>query len=255
MIKSKPVHKVYVVGAGPGDPELLTVKALRLIKSAEVILHDDLVPEGILKFASPKCLLVNCGKRAGDKINQETRQKSIIKALQENCELGKRVVRLKGGDPMIYGRGIEEYAQLKLKNIDVEIVPGISAGLAASSVGFVPLTQRSKVESVLITTASTINEFSREPGLLVSTLKSGNTAILYMGHAHLQQLRKLCSANNIEKDIPIVVASNVSLPDENIVWATLETIEDKISEYQIKRPMVFIIGRNVGKIQLNQENG
>jgi uroporphyrin-III C-methyltransferase len=245
MIEGKSKRKVYIVGAGPGDPELLTIKALRLIQSAEVILHDNLVSEAILDLAGKNCTLINAGKRAGDEIKQEIRQKDIINELIENVESGKQVIRLKGGDPMIFGRGIEEYVELKQKNIEVEFVPGITSGIAAASLGIIPLSERTKVESLLITTGSTVNDFTREPELLISVLKSGNTVILYMGHSHLNELKNICLQNDLEKDLPVVVLSNVSLPNQIILWTTLNTIEEKIIEYQIERPMIFIIGRNV----------
>jgi uroporphyrin-III C-methyltransferase len=249
MIETKIEKKVYIVGAGPGDPDLLTVKALRLIQSAEVILHDNLVSESILKLADTNCILVNSGKRAEDGMNQVMRQKEITREIIEKIDSGKRVIRLKGGDPMIFGRGIEEYLELIQNSIEVEFVPGITAGIAAASIGIIPLTERIKVESILITTGSTINnEFTREPELLISLLKSGNTAILYMIHLHLRQLKELCVQYDIELDMPIVALSNVSMPDQKTVWATLSNIEDKINEYQMERPMIFIIGRNVKKI-------
>jgi uroporphyrin-III C-methyltransferase len=245
MIENNVGRKIYIVGSGPGDPDLLTVKAMRLIKSAEVILHDNLISEGILQLANENCLLINIGKRAGDGIDQDTRQKKIVHEIIKYSKSGKRVIRLKGGDPMIFGRGIEEYLELNKNNIEVEIVPGITAGIAVGSLGIIPLTQRSKVESLLITTGSTIKEFTRKPELLISTLKSGNTVIIYMGHLHLNELKQLCSQNNIEEDLPIVAVSNISLENQSIIWSTLNAIEEKINEHQMERPMIFIIGRNV----------
>jgi uroporphyrin-III C-methyltransferase len=248
MNSPKSIKKVYIVGAGPGDPDLLTVKALRLINSADVILHDDLVSEGILRLANENCLLISAGKRAGDGLNQDIRQKNIINTLLQYADAGKLIIRLKGGDPMIFGRGVEEYLELKSNNIEVEIVPGITASIAAGSLGVISLTERKKVGSLLITTGSTISSFSREPGLIVDTLKTGNTAILYMGHTHLSELKELCSQNNIENDLPVVVVSNVSMPDQKIVCGTVNSIEKLLLENQMKRPMIFFVGRNVKNI-------
>src|SRR6516225_1911459 len=131
--------KVYLVGAGPGDPELLTVKALRVLKSADVVLHDALVDEGILALVRPHALLVDVGKRAGDK---HIAQEGISGMLVDFARSAATVVRLKGGDPLIFGRTAEEIAALRRAEIEFEIVPGITAAVAASAQAQIPLTDR-----------------------------------------------------------------------------------------------------------------
>jgi uroporphyrin-III C-methyltransferase/precorrin-2 dehydrogenase/sirohydrochlorin ferrochelatase len=141
--------KVYLIGAGPGDPDLLTVKALRLIQTAGVVLHDDLVPQAILDLASPGAEMVNVGKRCGTK---NITQEEINARMIEGARDGKNVVRLKSGDPLIFGRAAEEMAALTEAGIPFEIVPGITAALAAAAAIACPLTSRNSASSVIFST-------------------------------------------------------------------------------------------------------
>src|ERR1700730_8940144 len=141
--------KVYLVGAGPGDPELLTIKALRLLRTANVVLHDDLVTPEILDLISPLAEIKNVGKRAGTKT---IRQEEINFLMVTLAASGLRVVRLKSGDPLIFGRAGEEIAALRRANIEYEIVPGVTSALAAAAAAGIPLTHR-RMSSTLVLTA------------------------------------------------------------------------------------------------------
>ena len=146
--------KVFLVGAGPGDPELLTVKAVRVLKSADIVLHDALVSESILAMVRPHALLVDVGKRVGDK---RISQQAINSMLVEFAATAKTVVRLKGGDPLIFGRAAEEMAALRLAAVEFEIVPGITAAVAAAARAQIPLTDRESSSSVVFITAQQVS--------------------------------------------------------------------------------------------------
>src|SRR5271155_4694185 len=141
--------KVYLVGAGPGDPELLTVKALRLLNTAEVVLHDDLVTPEILKLISPAAEVQNVGKRCG---SRTIRQEEINFLMVTRAVAGLRVVRLKSGDPLIFGRAGEEIEALRRANIEYEIVPGVTSALGAAAAAGIPLTHRQASSTLVLTT-------------------------------------------------------------------------------------------------------
>lgn len=237
--------RIYIVGAGPGNADLLTIKAGHLIGFAQLILHDGLVSDQILSLAPENCQLINTGKRAGDGKDQNKRQADIIEKLEEAFREGKNVLRLKGGDPMVFGRGAEEYDALKKKRIPVEIVPGISSGLAAGSLIPLPLTEREKSESLMIITGSTVENITRNPELLAMQLKTGNTAILYMGHGNLAAITALMVKMDVKKDLPVAAISKVSLSDQKIVITTLSNVEADLTKTIMERPLVFILGEHV----------
>jgi len=235
------MYSVAIVGAGPGDPDLLTVKAHRLIKEADVILHDNLVSDAILEI-NTNGEKIYVGRKFGDTSNQMERQQKINKLLETNHLLAKRVVRLKSGDPYIYGRAAEEARYLTEKNIPFEVIPGISAALAAANIFNIPITERNKSNAMLICTAHTADYSFEQLTGIAHMLKAGNTISIYMGlkslHRVIPKLLEVCK----DDTIPVNAASNVSRSNQQIITGTLGTIEELIKNSTLQMPAVLIIG-------------
>jgi len=205
---------VYLIGAGPGDPELLTVKALRLIESAHVILHDDLVTSAILDLAPPHAVVMNVGKRCGVKtITQE----EINAMMVEHARGGRSVVRLKSGDPMLFGRAAEEIAALKEAGVAYEVVPGVSAAFgAASSIGC-SLTDRDWASHVIFSTGHHAQSHNRAKLPAIEDA----TRVIYMPGRDLSLLAEEWKAEGLPADLPCVLVSRAAQPDEAVFATTL----------------------------------
>ena len=205
---------VALVGAGPGDPELLTLKAVRFIESADVILHDDLVPEAILGLAAPAAEIVNVGKRCGTKtITQE----EINALMIEHARAGRRVVRLKSGDPLLFGRAAEEMDALNEAGIPYEIVPGISAAFAAAAALGRSLTDRDWASHVIFSTGHHAQSHNREA---LPAFEAG-TRVIYMPGRDLNLLAAEWLAEGLPADLPCAVVSRAAQPDQQVVHTTL----------------------------------
>jgi len=205
---------VHLVGAGPGDPDLLTVKALRLIQTADVLLHDDLVPTAILDCASPSAEIVNVGKRCGAKtITQEEIHAQMI----AQARAGRSVVRLKGGDPLLFGRAAEEIAALTAAGVPFQIVPGITAAFAAAAAVGCSLTDRGTASSVVIATGHHAQERASEaaPGL------DEATRVIYMPGRDLRTLAEDWLRQGFSPDLPCAVVSRAAHPDQQVLRTTL----------------------------------
>ena len=206
--------RVYLVGAGPGDPELLTLKAVRLIESADVILHDDLVPQAVLDLAKPGAEVVNVGKRCGAKtITQE----GINALMIEHARAKRSVVRLKSGDPLLFGRAAEELAALAEAGVPVEIVPGVSAAFAAAAAIGRSLTDRDWASHVILTTGHHAQSHNREA---LPAVEAG-TRVVYMPGRELGLLAAEWLAEGLPADLPCAVVSRAAQPDEQVVYTTL----------------------------------
>jgi uroporphyrin-III C-methyltransferase / precorrin-2 dehydrogenase / sirohydrochlorin ferrochelatase len=205
---------VALVGAGPGDPELLTVKALRLIESADVVLHDDLVPAAILGLAPSHAVVVNVGKRCGTKtITQE----EINALMVEHARAGHSVVRLKSGDPMLFGRAAEEMNALDEANVPCEIVPGVSAAFAAAAALGRSLTDREWASHVTFSTGHHAQSHNREA---LPAIEAG-TRVVYMPGRDLTLLAAEWMAEGLPADLPCAVVSRAAQPDQHVVHTTL----------------------------------
>jgi uroporphyrin-III C-methyltransferase len=205
---------VYLVGAGPGDPELLTVKAVRLIESADVILHDDLVPEAILNLAKPGAEVANVGKRCGAKT---ITQDEINSLMAERAQAGRSVVRLKSGDPLLFGRASEELAALAEAGVPVEIVPGVSAAFAAAAAIGRSLTDRDWASRVVLSTGHHAQSHNREA---LPAVEAG-TRVVYMPGRDLALLAAEWLAEGLPADLPCAVVSRATQPDQNVFHTTL----------------------------------
>ncbi|WP_281988664.1 uroporphyrinogen-III C-methyltransferase [Aquimarina aggregata] len=237
------MHAVAIVGAGPGDPDLLTVKAHRLIKDAQVILHDNLVSDRIMALSS-EAEKIYVGRKFGDTSDQISRQQKINELLESYYRQGKKVVRLKSGDPYVYGRAAEEVRYLTIKKIPFEVIPGISAALAAANIHNIPITERNKSNAMLICTAHTADYSFEQLNGIAHMLKAGNTISIYMGlkslHRIIPKLLEVCK----DDTIPVNAASNVSRSNQSLITGTLGSIEEQIKNSTIQMPVVLIIGAN-----------
>jgi len=208
---------VALVGAGPGDPELLTVRAVRLIESADVILHDDLVSEAILDLAAPAAELVNVGKRCGTKT---IAQEEINALMIEQARAGRSVVRLKSGDPLLFGRAAEEMSALDEAGVPYEIVPGISAAFAAAAALGRSLTDREWASHVIFSTGHHAQSHNREA---LPALEAG-TRVVYMPGRNLNLLATEWLAEGLPADLPCALVSRAAQPDQQVVHTTLGSL-------------------------------
>jgi uroporphyrin-III C-methyltransferase len=226
--------KVYFVGAGPGDPELLTLKAARVLRSAEVVLHDELVVEKILSLVPADAEVRNVGKRCGKKKISQEEINFLMIALATS---GRQVVRLKGGDPLIFGRIGEEMAALRRANVEFEIVPGITAALGAASTAQIPLTHRDSSHALVFLTGHTANgaDLTNWPALVAL----GATIVIYMpGSSYEEIARKLLSAG-LSGETPCAMISRATTPEEQV---SLTRVRNLSNAPQLPTPALLVIG-------------
>ena len=247
---TKALGKVYLVGAGPGDPDLLTVKAHRLVSQAAVILHDDLVPSTILSLASPSAEVVSVGKRYGAK---GATQPEIHERMIAAARRGLDVVRLKGGDPGIFGRLAEEIDALEAAGIPFEIVPGVTAGIAAAASLGVSLTDRRKAARVIVVTnhqarAGASPDSADWRGLI----REDATLVIYMPGHDFAGLRAHLLAAGCPLDMPSAIVSRASVPDERRAFTTVGQL-DKFPQFD--SPAVLLIGRSLDRAAHRADSG
>ena len=226
--------KVYLVGAGPGDPELLTLKAAKLLGNAEVVLYDSLVSREILALLGRGALPVDVGKRAGKKL---LTQYEINSLLVDYARQEKLVVRLKGGDPLLFGRAGEEMDALRRAGIDFEIVPGITAAAGAAAAAKISLTDRRVASQVLFTT------FSRgESGswLNWAAITPGTTIAIYMPGTHYGEVAERLIENGLAADTPCVIVSQATRAEQQVRWSSIAALSDAD---QLPAPSLLLVGR------------
>ncbi len=212
--------KVYIVGAGPGDPELLTLKAARVLSTADVVLHDELVNSAVLEHIRPEAMIENVGKRSGGKHYPQT---AINRAMVAHARKGKCVVRLKGGDPSLFGRLSEELAALRSARIPFEIVPGITAVVACAAKAAIPLTDRYAASSVMFLSGHSCAG-NLQPDWKAA-VESGSTIALYMpGHCGL--VAKRLMEAGLHTDTPCAIVTNATLSNEQIFRTRLDQVAD-----------------------------
>nr|WP_218949467.1 siroheme synthase CysG [Acinetobacter sp. YH12251] len=233
----QPKGEVYLVGAGPGDPELLTLKALRLMQQADVVIYDRLVSQPIMDLCRRDAEKIYVGKaRSNHAVPQEGINALLVKYAIE----GKRVCRLKGGDPFIFGRGGEEIQELFAAGVAFQVVPGITAASGCSAYAGIPLTHRDYAQSVRFLTGH-LKEGS--PELPWNELVYQNqTLVLYMGLVGLEKICEKLIAHGQRPDMPVALVSKGTTPEQKVVVGTLADIASKVSEYQIQAPTLTIIG-------------
>ncbi len=229
--------KVYLVGAGPGDPELLTLKALKLLKSADVVLHDDLVGAEILAFIPSSTQVHNVGKRCGHK---RITQAEIHALLVQNALLGLQVVRLKSGDPLIFGRAGEEMEALRKAGIEFEIVPGVTSAFGAAANAQIPLTHRQVSSALVLVTGhhAGSDEFADWP----ARIPTDATVVVYMpGYDYRSTAQQLRRAG-VPATTPCAIVSQATAPDEQV---HVTTVEDLHTSPRLPSPTLLVVGEVV----------
>ncbi|HYL09989.1 MAG TPA: uroporphyrinogen-III C-methyltransferase [Candidatus Acidoferrales bacterium] len=234
--------KVYLVGAGPGDPELLTLKGWRILRSADVVLHDDLVSPEILSLAAESAEVLNVGKRCGRKsLTQDDINARMLRAAGE----GNTVVRLKGGDPLIFGRAGEEMEALRAAGVEFEVVPGVTAALAAAASAEIPLTDRRLASRLVFLTGHRCREDAWEA---LHGWTRGSTIVLYMPGDRVSDFARELRVAGMPPKTPCIAVSEASTPREQIHRATLEELQ---RAPRWPSPTVLIIGHVASAARTN----
>ncbi|MDE2376343.1 uroporphyrinogen-III C-methyltransferase [Bradyrhizobium sp.] len=233
------VGKVSLVGAGPGDPELLTVKAVRAIREADVVVYDRLVPQSILDTIADGVLQINVGKQAA---HHPVPQDEINEMLVRLARAGRTVVRLKGGDPFIFGRGSEEAAELEAAGIPYEVVPGITAAQGCAAAARMPLTHRGLASGVRYVAG---HRKANEPLDLDwrSLADPETTLVVYMGLANIEEIVRNLVAEGLSATTPVFAICQGTTPQERRIYACLETLPTVLKDASFSGPVLFIIGR------------
>jgi uroporphyrin-III C-methyltransferase len=236
--------KVWLVGAGPGDPELLTLRALRALAAADVVLVDDLVGPAILAHARPGARVVEVGKRGGC---ASTPQAFIERLMVSEALAGRQVVRLKGGDPFVFGRGGEELAAARAAGLEVEVVPGITSGFAAARALEAPLTHRDDCHGVAFVTGHARPGAEPDWGSLA---RSGLTLVIYMAMARLETIATELQRHGLAGDTPAAVVQSASLPAQREIVTTLRDLPSAVREAGLGSPAIVIVGKAMARAAL-----
>ena len=234
--------KVYLVGAGPGDPKLITLRAVELIKKADVVLYDRLVSKKILAMIPKRAVSIYVGREVGD---DTTHQENTNELMVKYAQLKKSVVRLKGGDPIIFGRGGEEAELLKSFNVKYEIIPGITSGIGSATYVGIPLTHRQFASSVVFVTGHEDPEKKTEVVKWKKLAKSVDTIVIMMGLSRIEVISRKLIEGGMDKNMPVAVIQNGTTSKQKMLKGTISNIANKIKRNKIKPPTNIIIGRVV----------
>lgn len=232
--------RITLVGAGPGDAELISLKGVRILKSADVVLYDALVNTELLDFAPEHAMKVFVGKRSGD---HSYSQEAVNKLMIDYALNYGHVVRLKGGDPFVFGRGFEELEMAAAHDIPSEVVPGISSSISVPALQGIPVTHRGTSESFwVITGTTTSGEVSKD---LYSAAKTDATVVVLMGVKKLKEIAAIFEAEG-KSNLPVAVIQNGTMANEKVVVGTVATIAKVAADHQITSPALIIFGEVVG---------
>jgi uroporphyrin-III C-methyltransferase len=242
---------LYLVGAGPGDPELITMKAVRIIRSANAILYDALANEELLEYAPSDCIKLFVGKKFGC---HALSQKEINNHIVDFCYKYGRVVRLKGGDPFVFGRAQEEIDTANEFGIPWEVVPGISSSIAVPSLQGIPLTCRGISESFMVTTGTT--QSGEISGDIRHAARSTATVVILMAMSKLEQIMDIFREEG-KADTPVAIIQNGSRPDEKVLRGTVKDIAMRNEYYKLSNPSIIVVGEvvNLAKLKLTFNSG
>ena len=238
------IPKLTIVGAGPGDVDLITIKAIKVLKTADVVLYDALVNEELLDYINPDAEQIFVGKRRGC---YKYQQEQINELIVEKAKAHGHVVRLKGGDPFIFGRGAEEMEYASNFQMETAIVPGISSSLAVPAYQNIPLTKRGSAESFWVITGTT-KEHKISTDIELAA-KSNATVVVLMGMSKLPQIVKLFQAEG-KNDLPVAIIQNGTRSNEKVGIGTVDTIENVVAENDLKNPAIILLGEVVNHRQI-----
>jgi len=234
--------KVFIVGAGPGDPKLITLKAVESIKSADIVLYDRLVSKKIVAMIPKRAEKMYVGRDVGDDYkHQDITNDMMVKFAKKN----KIVVRLKGGDPFIFGRGGEEAEFLRKHKVKYEIIPGITSGIGSAEYSGIPLTHRKFASSVVFVTGH--EDAKKSEGVVdwKRLAKAVDTIVIMMGLSRLEIISKKLISGGLSKNTPVAVIQNGTTDEHRMIKGTLSNISKKISEAKIKPPSIIVVGKVV----------
>jgi len=232
--------KVYLVGAGPGDPELLTVRAARLIASAQLIVHDGLVDDAIMALAPAGAERISVAKQRS---RHSMPQDAINALLVERARAGQTVIRLKGGDPFIFGRGGEELEACRVAGVAVEVVPGISAALGCAATAGLPLTHRDVASAVSFVAGQCKGLTEQNWAGLAG---KGRTLVIYMGVATADDIADKLMADGLSPDTPVVVLENGTRPEQRALRTLLADLGDMVDREGVQSPAIIVVGNVAG---------
>lgn len=237
--------KVYLTGAGPGAPDLLTVRALAALKSADVIVKDYLVPEEVIEYSGTRARVISLAKKGvpGHSVRTD-RQDYVNRLMARLAKSGRVVVRLKSGDPFVFGRGGEEMEYLEARGVDVEIIPGITAAIGAAAEAGIPLTHRDYSSSVLFVTGKE-NPLKGESSIDVKYLPEGATIVSYMSVAKAKELKEKFLRDGVPEGTPAAIVEKASWPEQRIIYTTVEEIEETVLSQGVSAPALIIVGETV----------
>jgi uroporphyrinogen III methyltransferase/synthase len=230
---------IYLVGSGPGDPGLFTIKGVRCMEEADAVVYDRLAPEALLKHAKPEAESIYVGKRPG---NPTMSQGEINDLLVELGRAGKTVVRLKGGDPYIFGRGGEEALALIEAGLPFEVVPGVTSGVAAPAYAGIPVTHRNVSTSVVFVTGHEDPTKGRSDVDWARIAKGADTLVLYMGVGRLKEISTELVAAGRSPETPVACVRWGTIPEQRTVTGTLEDIAERVAEADLKPPAITVVG-------------
>ena len=233
---------VYLVGAGPGDPELITLKALRLIKTCDALVHDALMPNEITKVAGKNTEIFYVGKRAGKCSVPQAETNSLMLKLAKE---GKSVVRLKGGDPFVFSRGGEEVSFLEKNGVSVEIVPGITSGIAAPSYLGIPLTHRDGASSVTFVTGHEQMDKDKKSVKWRELAQSSDSLIIYMGIRNIEFIIEELILGGLDTKTKCAVIQEATLKNQRCIVTELKDLSETIKDQQFLSPSIIVIGKIV----------
>ena len=239
--------KVYLVGAGPGDPKLITLRAVELLKMADIVLYDRLVSKKILAMIPNKAKKFYVGRDVGDDyLHQESTNDLMVKYAKTK----KNIVRLKGGDPIIFGRGGEEAEYLKKRKIKFEIVPGITSGIGSATYTGIPLTHRKFASSVVFVTGHEDPQKSKEKVRWKKLAKSVDTIVIMMGLSRIGIICKQLIEGGMNKKTPVAVIQEGTTPQQKMITGNVSNISKLVTQRKIRPPSIIIIGKvvNLSKI-------
>lgn len=232
--------KVHLVGGGPGDPELLTLKAARLLAMADVVVHDNLVSAAVLAHARPDAERIYVGKKAG---NHSLPQIDINQLLVDLARQGKQVVRLKGGDPYIFGRGGEEAETLAAAGVPFDVVPGVTAAAGAAAYAGIPLTHRDHAQSCFLVTGHLKDETCNLDWPTLA--RPGQTLVIYMGLTSLPEISRQLIAHGMAPATPAACIRRATLPDQEVITSSIADLDQHVRAAGFKPPAILIIGHVV----------